>query len=147
MDGKFVIIENVPARVCEETGEQFFSPDTVERLQKTIWEHKKPKKTIETPIYEFAPRAFFVVNQGSAINNISSRRPFLDSRLDRGCAYCGNRPDTKDHDPSRVLLDDPLPNNIRMSELVFKCNNGFSLDRRIPGLPSRMRDCCISRPY
>jgi len=53
-DGKFVIIENVPARVCEETGEQFFSPDTVERLQKTIWEHKKPKKTIETPIYEFA---------------------------------------------------------------------------------------------
>ena len=54
MDGKFVIIENVPARVCEETGEQFFSPDTVERLQKTIWEHKKPKKTIETPIYEFA---------------------------------------------------------------------------------------------
>jgi YgiT-type zinc finger domain-containing protein len=54
MDGKFYIIENVPARVCEETGEQFFSPDTVERLQKTIWEHKKPKKTIETPIYEFA---------------------------------------------------------------------------------------------
>lgn len=54
VDGKFVIIENVPARVCEETGEQFFSPDTVERLQKTIWEHKKPKKTIETPIYEFA---------------------------------------------------------------------------------------------
>jgi YgiT-type zinc finger domain-containing protein len=54
MDGKFYIIENVPARVCVETGEQFFSPDTVERLQKTIWEQKKPKKTIETPIYEFA---------------------------------------------------------------------------------------------
>ena len=54
MDGKFVIIETVPARVCEETGEQFFSPDTVERLQKTIWGREKPKKTIETPIYEFA---------------------------------------------------------------------------------------------
>jgi len=25
-DGKFYIIENVPARVCEETGEQFFAP-------------------------------------------------------------------------------------------------------------------------
>jgi YgiT-type zinc finger domain-containing protein len=36
MDGKFFIIENVPARVCEETGEQFFSPETVERLQQTI---------------------------------------------------------------------------------------------------------------
>lgn len=54
MDGKFVIIENVPARVCEETGEQFFSPETVDRLQKTIWGREKPKKTIETPIYEFA---------------------------------------------------------------------------------------------
>lgn len=54
MDGKFYIIENVPARVSEETGEQFFSPETVDRLQKTIWGRKKPKKTIETPIFEFA---------------------------------------------------------------------------------------------
>ena len=54
MDGKFFIIENVPARVCEETGEQFFSPDTVERLQETVWGQAKPKKTIETPVYEFA---------------------------------------------------------------------------------------------
>jgi YgiT-type zinc finger domain-containing protein len=36
MDGKFYIVEHVPARVCLETGEQFFSPETVERLQKTI---------------------------------------------------------------------------------------------------------------
>jgi YgiT-type zinc finger domain-containing protein len=54
MDGKFFIIENVPARVCEETGEQFFSPETVERLQQTIWGREKPKKIIETPVYEFA---------------------------------------------------------------------------------------------
>ena len=54
MDGKLFLIENVPARVCEETGEQFFSPETVEQLQQTIWGHKKPKKTIETPVYEFA---------------------------------------------------------------------------------------------
>jgi YgiT-type zinc finger domain-containing protein len=54
MDGKFYIIENVPARVCEETGEQLFSPETVERLQQTIRGQEKPKKTIETPVYEFA---------------------------------------------------------------------------------------------
>jgi YgiT-type zinc finger domain-containing protein len=53
-DGKFVIVENVPARVCLETGEQFFSPKTVERLQQMIWEAEKPKKVIETPVYEFA---------------------------------------------------------------------------------------------
>ncbi|CAN5379266.1 hypothetical protein BH10ACI3_BH10ACI3_16950 [soil metagenome] len=28
MEGKFHIIENVPARVSEETGEKFFSPET-----------------------------------------------------------------------------------------------------------------------
>jgi len=33
-EGKFYIVENVPARVNEETGEQFFSPSTVEYLHK-----------------------------------------------------------------------------------------------------------------
>ena len=32
INGKFFIIENVPARVCVETGEHFFAPETVERL-------------------------------------------------------------------------------------------------------------------
>lgn len=41
MDGKFYIVEHVPARVCLETGEQFFAPETVEKLQKIIWEQKK----------------------------------------------------------------------------------------------------------
>jgi YgiT-type zinc finger domain-containing protein len=54
VDGKFLVIENVPARVCEETGEQFFSPETVERLQQIIWEEQEPKRVIETPVYEFA---------------------------------------------------------------------------------------------
>ncbi|RKZ93140.1 MAG: hypothetical protein DRR19_02010 [Candidatus Parabeggiatoa sp. nov. 1] len=52
--GKFMIIENVPARVCLETGERFFSAETVEYLQKTVWEPKKPHRVIETPVFEFA---------------------------------------------------------------------------------------------
>lgn len=40
-DGKFIVIENVPARVCMETGEQYFSPETVEQLQQIAWEEKK----------------------------------------------------------------------------------------------------------
>ena len=54
MDGKFFVIENVPARVSEETGEQFFSPETVERLQQIVREQHEPKRVIETPVYEFA---------------------------------------------------------------------------------------------
>lgn len=38
VDGRFVIIEDVPARVNVETGEKHFSPETVERLQQAVWE-------------------------------------------------------------------------------------------------------------
>ena len=53
VDGKFYIIEHVPARVCLETGEQYFTPETVEKLQNIIWGQRKPVKVIGTPVYEF----------------------------------------------------------------------------------------------
>jgi YgiT-type zinc finger domain-containing protein len=56
VDGKFFIIEHVPARVCLETGEQYFSPETVKVLQTTIWGRKRPKKVLETPVFEFTSK-------------------------------------------------------------------------------------------
>lgn len=53
-EGKFYIVENVPARVNEETGEQLFSPVTVERLQRTILEPGEPNRVIQTPVYQYA---------------------------------------------------------------------------------------------
>ena len=53
MNGQFFLIENVPARVNQETGEQFFSPSTVERIQKIISEQKKPSHFKQTPVYDF----------------------------------------------------------------------------------------------
>ena len=50
---KFYILENVPARVNEETGNQFFSPITVEQLQRTILGPGKPNRVIQTPVYEY----------------------------------------------------------------------------------------------
>ncbi len=44
LDGKFYIVENVPARVNEETGEQYFAPETVEHLHKKIRGDELPKK-------------------------------------------------------------------------------------------------------
>jgi YgiT-type zinc finger domain-containing protein len=52
--GKFYIIEHVPARVCKETGEQLFSPETVERIQVLIKGGKNPDRVVETPVYEYA---------------------------------------------------------------------------------------------
>ncbi len=56
-DGRFVIIEDVPARVNVETGEKYFSPETVERLQQAVWEQCQPVRTIETSVYEYAALA------------------------------------------------------------------------------------------
>lgn len=53
MEGKLYVVENVPARVDEETGEQFFAPSTVERLHETILGRKSPSKFIEIPVYEY----------------------------------------------------------------------------------------------
>lgn len=53
MDGKIIIIENVPARVCLETGERLFAPETVEQLQKMVWKPQKPKRIIQAPVYEY----------------------------------------------------------------------------------------------
>jgi YgiT-type zinc finger domain-containing protein len=54
LEGKIVVVENVPARVCTETGERFFSPETVEHLQQLVWGRKEPSRTIEVPVFEFA---------------------------------------------------------------------------------------------
>ena len=50
---KLVMVENVPARVCVQTGERLFAPEVVERLQEIVWDQKRPIRTIETPVFEF----------------------------------------------------------------------------------------------
>ena len=54
--GRFIIIEHVPVRVSLQTGERFFSPNTVEQLQTIVWDEKAPSRVIETLGFEF-PRA------------------------------------------------------------------------------------------
>ena len=53
-DGKFFLIEHVPARVCRETGEQYFAPETVEHIQAVIKNPKTPVRILETPVYKYA---------------------------------------------------------------------------------------------
>lgn len=53
VQGRLVVVENVPASVCAETGEQFFSPETVEKLQQLAWGQEQPKRVLQTPVYDF----------------------------------------------------------------------------------------------
>jgi YgiT-type zinc finger domain-containing protein len=52
--GKFYLIKHVPARICQETGEQYFAPETVDHIQSLIGGKTAPAKVIETPVYEYA---------------------------------------------------------------------------------------------
>ena len=54
VQGRFIIIEHVPARVSLQTGERLFSPDTVEQLQAIVWDEKAPSRVIETPVFDFS---------------------------------------------------------------------------------------------
>ncbi len=56
-EGRFYVVENVPARADEETGETFFAPATGEWLQRTILEDRKPSRVIETPVYSYDAEA------------------------------------------------------------------------------------------
>jgi hypothetical protein len=52
-EGRFYI-EHVPARVCQETGEQFFAPDTVAHIQTILHGKTKPVRLVKTPVYRYS---------------------------------------------------------------------------------------------
>jgi hypothetical protein len=58
---------------------------------------------------------------------VDPRKLFADQRLD-GCVYCGGQPSTRDHVPSRVLLDKPYPDDLPVVGACADCNEGLSLD-------------------
>jgi hypothetical protein len=58
------------------------------------------------------------------------RHLFIDERHTGMCVYCGTRPDTRDHVPSKVLLDEPYPLELPVVGACEKCNALFSLDEQ-----------------
>jgi hypothetical protein len=55
-------------------------------------------------------------------------RNFGDERQIAQCAYCGSNTMTRDHVPSRVLLDQSYPANLPVVPACRNCNQGFSAD-------------------
>src|SRR5262249_2081369 len=55
-------------------------------------------------------------------------RNFGDERQQAWCVHCGRTPTTRDHIPSKILLDDPVPSNLYVVGTCKRCNHGLSLD-------------------
>lgn len=51
-----------------------------------------------------------------------------DDRQTAQCAYCGSATSTRDHVPSKVLLDRPYPKNLPVVPACRECNESFSVD-------------------
>jgi hypothetical protein len=51
---------------------------------------------------------------------------FIDQRFEGVCSYCRASADSRDHVPSRILLDEPYPLNLPIAESCTGCNQGFS---------------------
>lgn len=58
------------------------------------------------------------------------RHLFTDERHTGMCVYCGAHPDTHDHVPSKVLLDEPYPPDLPVVGACRRCNTSFSLDEQ-----------------
>jgi YgiT-type zinc finger domain-containing protein len=56
LDEKLVVVEHVPANVCDQCGEQLYSPETVEWLQKMVWEQRSPLRVLQTSVFDFATK-------------------------------------------------------------------------------------------
>lgn len=50
IEGKLVVVENVLADVCRSCGEEYFSPDTVNKIQDAV-ASRKSSKIMEVPVY------------------------------------------------------------------------------------------------
>lgn len=53
---------------------------------------------------------------------------YWDKSKENGCIYCGDKAETREHIPSKVLLLEPYPDNLPTIPACFKCNNSFSAD-------------------
>lgn len=64
-----------------------------------------------------------------------------DSRNKGFCAHCGGPEETRDHNPSKIFLDAPLPENLPVASSCQACNASFSDDEEYVAC---LLECVIS---
>ena len=53
IEGKHVLVEQIPATVCERCGEATFSQGTTEKIRKMLHGEDKPRKSVNLDVFEF----------------------------------------------------------------------------------------------
>jgi len=55
IEGSLLTIEEVPALVCRQCGEETFSADTMKRIEALLAAHPRPARVAEVPVYVLGP--------------------------------------------------------------------------------------------
>jgi HTH-type transcriptional regulator / antitoxin MqsA len=51
-DGRWMLIENVPALVCQQCGERYFTPQAHDRVVMLLSGEEKPVRTTEVEVFD-----------------------------------------------------------------------------------------------
>ena len=51
IDGKRVLVENIPAQVCGRCGEEVFSKETTEKVRLIVQGRQKPLKSVKMNVF------------------------------------------------------------------------------------------------
>ena len=54
IDGKPLLVENIPAEVCIRCGEAVFSRETTERVRRMVHGEAKPVKSLQMDVFAFS---------------------------------------------------------------------------------------------
>ena len=55
INDKHVLVQNIPALICERCGEATFSKETTEKVRKMVRDENKPLSSIKVDVFEFTP--------------------------------------------------------------------------------------------
>jgi len=54
IDGRRVLVERIPAQICERCGEATFSRETTERIRRLVHGEDQPSKTVPLDVFALA---------------------------------------------------------------------------------------------
>lgn len=54
IDGKFQLVENIPAKICSRCSEPIFSRGTTERVRELLHQDLQPARSIQVGVYAFS---------------------------------------------------------------------------------------------
>ena len=57
IDGKFYLVENIPATVCSRCGEEIFDRETTEQIRVMLHGEARPIRSISVDVFSYQPES------------------------------------------------------------------------------------------